>query len=78
MLLLKSFHLRNHADLCTVSTILAGMKRSTGLTPSFKKDALTENKDVTYWVDRYLGVGEFVLDNAVAIAGSSSWFERKR
>jgi hypothetical protein len=48
------------------------------LRPSFKKDSLTENKDVTYWVDRYLGVGEFVLDNAVALAGSSGWFERKR
>lgn len=46
--------------------------------PSLKKDALTENKDVNYWMDRYLGVGEFVLDNAVAIAGSSGWFERKR
>jgi len=63
-------------DAVLVSTILAGMKRSTGLT--FKKDALTENKDVNYWVERYLGVGEFVLDNAVAIAGSSAWFERKR
>jgi hypothetical protein len=57
---------------------LANMPHLRDLRPSFKKNALSENKDVSYWVDRYLGVGEFVLDNAVAIAGSSAWFERKR
>jgi len=30
------------------------------------------------WVDRYLGVGETVMDQSVAILGSSGWFERKR
>ena len=48
------------------------------LRPSFKKDALSKNEDVNYWVDRYLGVGEWVMDQSVAIAGSSAWFERKR
>jgi hypothetical protein len=48
------------------------------LRPSFKKDALSKNEDVNYWVDRYLGVGEWVMDQSVAIAGSSGWFERKR
>lgn len=65
-------------DAVLISTILAGMKRSTGLTPSFKKEAISKNEDVNYWVDRYLGVGEWVMDQSVAIAGSSSWFERKR
>lgn len=65
-------------DAVLISAFLAGMKRSTGLTPSLKKNSLTENKDVNYWVDRYLGVGEFVLDQAVAVAGSSGWFERRR
>jgi hypothetical protein len=46
--------------------------------PSFKKDALTENKDINVWIDKYLGVGEWVMDQSVAIAGSSGWFERKR
>lgn len=52
------------------------MKRSTGLT--FKKDSITENKDINVWIDKYLGVGEWVMDQSVAIAGSSGWFERKR
>lgn len=46
--------------------------------PSFKKDTLTENKDVQSWIEKYLGVGEWVMDQSVAIAGSSSYFERKR
>ncbi|EQB59272.1 hypothetical protein CGLO_00369 [Colletotrichum gloeosporioides Cg-14] len=63
--------------LPTVSAFLAGMKRSTGLT--FKTDrAAGENKDMSKWIDKYLGVGEWVMDQSVAIAGSSGWFERTR
>jgi hypothetical protein len=65
-------------DAVLISTILAGMKRSTGLTPSFKKEAVSENKDINIWIEKYLAVGEFVLDQSVAIAGASNWFERKR
>merc|ERR1712225_182547 len=65
-------------DAVLFSAFLAGMKRSTGLTPSFKKDPITENKDINVWIDKYLGVGEWVMDQSVAIAGSSGWFERKR
>ncbi|CAG8949698.1 hypothetical protein HYALB_00002006 [Hymenoscyphus albidus] len=65
-------------DAVLISTILAGMKRSTGLTVSFKKDTITQNKEVNHWIERYLGVGEWVMDQSVAIAGSSPWFERKR
>lgn len=46
--------------------------------PSLKKDSLTENKDVNVWIEKYLGVGEWVMDQSVAVAGSSAWFERKR
>ena len=46
--------------------------------PSFKRDSVSENKDVNYWIDRYLGVGETVLDYSVTLAGSSGFFERKR
>ncbi|KAI9051812.1 hypothetical protein LZ554_004075 [Drepanopeziza brunnea f. sp. 'monogermtubi'] len=63
-------------DAVLISTILAGMKRSTGLT--FKKDSITENKDINGWIEKYLGVGEWVMDTSVAFAGSSGWFERKR
>jgi len=36
------------------------------------------NKDVQSWVDRYLGVGEWVMDQSVAVMGASGYFERKR
>jgi len=29
-------------------------------------------------VEKYLGVGEWVMDQSVAIMGSSNYFERKR
>lgn len=46
---------------------------------SFKTDRVAgENKDFTGWIDRYLGVGEWVMDQSVAIAGSSGYFERTR
>jgi hypothetical protein len=37
-----------------------------------------ENKEVSKWVGKYLGLGEWVMDQSVAIAGSSGWFERTR
>jgi mitofissin-like protein len=47
--------------------------------PSFKTDrASGENKDMNKWIDKYLGVGEWVMDQSVAIASSSGWFERTR
>ncbi|KAF7856057.1 hypothetical protein EAF04_010013 [Stromatinia cepivora] len=64
-------------DAVLFSAFLAGMKRSTGLTPSLKKD-VTENKEINGWIEKYLGVGEWVMDQSVAIAGSSGFFERKR
>lgn len=46
--------------------------------PSFKPDSLTESKELKTWVEKYLGVGEWVMDQSVAIMGSSGYFERKR
>lgn len=63
-------------DAVLISTILAGMKRSTGLT--LKSDTVSNSPEIKKWVDKYLDVGEFVMDSAVAAAGASSWFERKR
>lgn len=46
---------------------------------SLKTDRVSgENKEVTKWVDKYLGVGEWVMDQSVAIAGTSGFFERTR
>ncbi|GKZ79178.1 hypothetical protein AnigIFM56816_003053 [Aspergillus niger] len=61
-----------------VSAFLAGVKRSTGLTPSLNSDKITDNKDFKKWIDNYLGVGEWVMDQSVAVLGSTSYFERKR
>ena len=46
--------------------------------PSLKKDSITSNKEVNSWIEKYLGIGEWVMDTAVATAGSSGFFERKR
>ncbi|KIN02283.1 hypothetical protein OIDMADRAFT_18903 [Oidiodendron maius Zn] len=63
-------------DAVLISAFLAGMKRSTGLT--FKKESISQNKEINVWIEKYLNVGEWVLDQSVAVAGASSFFERKR
>ncbi|KAF7514004.1 hypothetical protein GJ744_006618 [Endocarpon pusillum] len=65
-------------DAILVSAFLAGVKRSTGLTPRFNSDKISDSKELKNWVDKYLGMGEWVMDQSVAVMGSSSWFERKR
>ncbi|CAO2657652.1 Nn.00g037780.m01.CDS01 [Neocucurbitaria sp. VM-36] len=61
-----------------VSAFLAGVRRSTGLTPSVKPDQFSETPNVKKWIDNYLWVGETVMDQSVAFFASSSYFERKR
>lgn len=46
--------------------------------PSLNSDKLTDNKDIKRWVENYLGVGEWIMDQSVAVLGSSPWFERRR
>ena len=46
--------------------------------PSLETDKVTDNKDFKKWIDNYLGVGEWVMDQSVVVLGSSGWFERKR
>ncbi|PYI05766.1 DUF1748-domain-containing protein [Aspergillus sclerotiicarbonarius CBS 121057] len=65
-------------DAVLLSAFLAGVKRSTGLTPSLNSDKITDNKDFKKWIDNYLGVGEWVMDQSVAVLGSTSYFERRR
>ncbi|KAL4804793.1 hypothetical protein BDV18DRAFT_142528 [Aspergillus unguis] len=65
-------------DAVLFSAFLAGVKRSTGLTPSLSSDKVTDSKDIKKWIDNYLGVGEWVMDQSIAVLGSTSYFERKR
>ncbi|ROV94311.1 hypothetical protein VMCG_08612 [Cytospora schulzeri] len=67
-------------DAVLISTILAGIRRSTGLTPSVKQEKIAgdNNNEVRTWVTRYLAVGETAMDWAVVTAGQSGWFERNR
>ena len=62
-------------DAILISAVLAGIKRSTGLTP---KTSAIESKDVRSAVDKYLGLGEWVMDMSIGYVGSSSYFERRR
>ncbi|KAI4712956.1 hypothetical protein J4E91_000155 [Alternaria rosae] len=65
-------------DAVLISAFLAGVRRSTGLTPSVKPDTFGENPSAQKWFESYLWVGETVMDQSVAFFGSSSYFERKR
>jgi len=46
--------------------------------PSLRAETVTDSPEVKKWVNKYLGVGEWVMDQSVAVMGSSSFFERKR
>lgn len=48
------------------------------VSPSLNSDKITESKEVKRWLDGYLGVGEWVMDQSIAVLGSSGYFERKR
>ncbi|RCK57784.1 hypothetical protein Cantr_00224 [Candida viswanathii] len=61
-------------DLALVSGFLAGIKRTTGLTPDLDR---IENKDVRYYTGKYLNFGETVLDNTAAFLGNTQYFTRK-
>ncbi|KAG0026766.1 hypothetical protein BGZ81_006102 [Podila clonocystis] len=63
------------ADAVLVSAVLAGIKRSTGLSVATNK---IESNDVRGYVDQYLSVGEWVVDQGSAFMAASSYFERKR
>ncbi|KAI7359480.1 hypothetical protein D0862_15181 [Hortaea werneckii] len=65
-------------DAVLVSAFLAGVKRSTGLTPSLKLESFSESPGVKKWIENYLWVGETMMDQSVALMGSSGYFERKR
>ncbi|KAH9942995.1 DUF1748-domain-containing protein [Epithele typhae] len=61
-------------DAALLSAFLAGIRRTTGLTPKLSD---VPNKDVRQLLRTYLEFGEYLFDFAVVIAGRSSSFERK-
>jgi hypothetical protein len=84
----RLFHLS--IDAVLVSTVLAGISRSSGLQYSSLKPGRStnllrrvktdsvENKDVRSAVTKYLNIGEWVMDQSVAFMATTSYFERKR
>ncbi|KAI0313450.1 DUF1748-domain-containing protein [Amylostereum chailletii] len=68
----KLFHLG--FDALLIAAFLAGVKRSTGLTPSL---AQVPNKDIRQILRSYLEFGEYAFDFAVVVFGRSPSFERK-
>ena len=70
----KTTYRRDRCWLTCVPSLLGVLAR-----PSVKTDKVAgDNKEMNKWIDKYLGVGEWVMDQSVALAGSSSWFERTR
>ncbi|KAI0723505.1 DUF1748-domain-containing protein [Earliella scabrosa] len=61
-------------DAALLSAFLAGIRRTTGLTPKLSD---VPNKDVRQLLRSYLEFGEYLFDFAVVICGRSSSFERK-
>ncbi|KAL7282036.1 DUF1748-domain-containing protein [Trametes coccinea BRFM310] len=61
-------------DAVLLSAFLAGIRRTTGLTPKLSD---VPNKDVRQVLRSYLEFGEYVFDFAVVIFGRSSSFERR-
>ncbi|KAK0191309.1 uncharacterized protein ARMOST_04943 [Armillaria ostoyae] len=62
-------------DAIIISAFLAGVKRTTGLTPALGQ---VPNKDIRQLLRSYLEMGEYTFDFAVVIFGRSSSFERTR
>ncbi|CDH48337.1 predicted protein [Lichtheimia corymbifera JMRC:FSU:9682] len=61
------------ADAILISTALAGIKRSTGLTPAVNK---IEHEDVRSYAQKYLNMGEWIMDNSIVFMSNSSYFVR--
>ncbi|KAI8582892.1 hypothetical protein K450DRAFT_225326 [Umbelopsis ramanniana AG] len=65
------------ADAVLVSTVLAGIKRSTGLQPATSTMNMADpyvNKSI---IDKYLDIGDWVLDTTADFMKSSPYFEKK-
>lgn len=54
------------------------MRAGAADSPSLNTEKISDSQDVKKWIDKYLGVGEWVMDQSVAVMGSTSYFERRR
>ena len=61
-------------DAVLLSALIAGVRRSTGLT--FNSEEL-DSQDIRGLVNKYLGVGEWMLDTSAAFLQGSNYFEKK-
>lgn len=61
------------SDAVLISTVLAGIKRQTGLRPDVDRITEPTTKGV---LEKYLGVGEFIFDSSVAAARASALFQK--
>ncbi|KAI9332414.1 hypothetical protein BD770DRAFT_333297 [Pilaira anomala] len=62
-------------DAILISTVLAGIKRSTGIEPATSK---IESTTIRGYVDKYLGFGEWIFDMSVVYFTHSSYFTKKQ
>ncbi|CEP07661.1 hypothetical protein [Parasitella parasitica] len=63
------------ADAVLLSAVLAGIRRNSGLEPATGK---IENEEIRKYVNKYLDIGEWVIDSTVVFMSNSSYFERKK
>ncbi|KAI8367657.1 uncharacterized protein BYT42DRAFT_618074 [Radiomyces spectabilis] len=68
----KLFHFA--ADAMLITTVLAGIKRNTGLQIATSK---IEDNNIRSYLDKYLDFGDTLLDQAVYQMQKSGYFERK-
>ncbi|EOR01977.1 hypothetical protein E3P77_00710 [Wallemia ichthyophaga] len=61
-------------DAVLLSTVLAGVKRSTGFSPDIEK--FTEEETAKSIAKKYLGIGEFCYDGVTGYVVNSSYFKR--
>ncbi|KAH8551226.1 hypothetical protein BGW37DRAFT_54410 [Umbelopsis sp. PMI_123] len=65
------------ADAVLVSTVLAGIKRTTGLQPSTSTIDTADPYVKKSYVEKYLEVGDWVLDTTTDWMKTSPYFEKK-
>ncbi|KAG0736190.1 hypothetical protein G6F57_000280 [Rhizopus arrhizus] len=63
------------ADAILVSTVLAGIKRNVGLQPATNQ---IENEEIKKYAEKYLDIGEWVMDTSIGFMNNSPYFERKK
>ncbi|KXN68938.1 DUF1748-domain-containing protein [Conidiobolus coronatus NRRL 28638] len=68
----KLIHLT--ADAVLVSAVLAGIRRSSGYTIK-REEVPIEPKS---YIDKYLDVGEWVIDQSIFFMSNSKFFERRK